>query len=361
MSAKTTILEQSELFSGLDPERIEHIAECCEVCTFKTGEDIVLENDTGNSMYLIGSGRVAVLKKMGEGEHRLNRLNPGEHFGEMSLVSNARRTATIRVEETVECLRLDQAGFDQLMDTDSGFAQRILKVLCRRLKQTDEAVTRDMLLAHQALSFSLAKLADSRDPETGAHLFRTRAYCVHLSELLRDHPDYKHAINDGFIESIYLVAPLHDIGKVAIADDILLKAGKLTDSEFEVMTTHTLRGAEALDTVLEYCDFDMFHMARRVILNHHERWDGTGYPNGVKGEDIPIEARIMMLADIYDALISKRVYKAAFTYEEARDYILSSSGGHFDPVMAGVMIDHIEEFQELHRKFTEDGTVVSPF
>ncbi|MCH7959966.1 MAG: cyclic nucleotide-binding domain-containing protein [Candidatus Hydrogenedentes bacterium] len=359
MDAKTAILDRSELFSGLDPEHIERIAECCEVCTFEAGEDIVRENEKGNSMYLIASGRVAVLKKMGEGEHVLNRLNPGEHFGEMSLVSNARRTATIRAENPVECLRLDQAGFDQLMDADSGFAQRILKVLCRRLKETDEAVTRDMLLAHQALSFSLAKLADSRDPETGGHLYRTRAYCVHLAELCRDHPMYSHAINDGFIESIYLIAPLHDIGKVAIADGILLKAGKLTDDEFQIMTTHTLRGAEALDTVLEYCDFDMFHMARRVILNHHERWDGNGYPCGVKGEDIPIEARMMMLADIYDALISKRVYKPPFSYDEAKEYIVSSSGKHFDPVMAGIMVDNIEGFQAIHKKFVESETAAS--
>ena len=160
-------------------------------------------------------------------------------------------------------------------------------------------------------------------------------------------------ITDSFIENIYLVAPLHDIGKVAIPDGILLKNGKLTDAEFEIMSTHTLLGAEAVDTVLEFCDFELFHMAKRVILGHHERFDGLGYPRGVMGEAIPIEARIMSLADIYDALLSERVYKPAFDYHEARNEIKEHSGSRFDPVMVEVMLEHIEKFEDIHRKFSE--------
>jgi len=144
-------------------------------------------------------------------------------------------------------------------------------------------------------------------------------------------------------------------GKVAIPDGILLKEGRLTEAEFEIMSTHTTIGTEALDGVLEYCDIETFHMARRITLYHHERYDGKGYPHGVRGEDIPLEARIMTLADIYDALLSKRVYKPAYGFEEARDRIAAGAGEFFDPVMTGVMIDHIDQFEALHRKYA-DGT-----
>lgn len=354
MSELVSYLERSALFGGLERATLEQIAGRFEVVSFKAGEVICSEGDDGECMYVIGKGDAKVVKRMGRGERELMTLPSGEHFGEMALISNAHRSATVRALTDVECARMDQAGFDACMNDCADFAQRILRVLTARLKHSDETATRDMLRAHHALSFSLAKLADSRDPDTGAHLYRVRAYCVLLAELLADHPEYRDRITESFVESLYLVAPLHDIGKVAIADGILLKEGKLTDIEFEAMSTHTLRGAEALDTVLEHCDLEMFRMARRVILYHHERWDGKGYPNGVEGEDVPLEARIMTLADIYDALLSKRVYKPAFTYEEARNLIAESSGERFDPVMTQVFLDHIDEFEEVHREFSAE-------
>ncbi len=348
------MLEQSELFSGLESDAIESIGRRCELARFNPGEDVFREGDAADYMYIIGEGEVAVFKLVGQSEHELMRLRVGEHFGEMAMISSARRNATIRVTSDLLCARMDEASFNALMESEARFAQRMLKALAKRLRDTDEAAMQDMLLAHQALSFSLAKLADSRDRETGGHLYRVREYCVLLSELLRHHPKYADAITDSFVENIYLVAPLHDIGKVAIPDGILLKKGKLTDAEFEIMSTHTLLGAEAVDTVLEFCDFELFHMAKRVILGHHERFDGLGYPRGVIGEAIPIEARIMSLADIYDALLSERVYKPAFNYDEARNEIGEYAGSRFDPVMVGTMLEHIEKFEDVHRKFRED-------
>jgi putative two-component system response regulator len=220
---------------------------------------------------------------------------------------------------------------------------------------TDESALEQMVTAHQALTFALAKLADSRDPETGGHLYRVREYCVLLAKLLRNHPKYRDHIDDEFIENIYLVAPLHDIGKVAIPDGILLKKGRLTDAEFEIMSKHTTLGAHAVDTVLEFCDFELFRMAKRVILCHHERYDGLGYPRGVSGEDIPLEARIMTLADIYDALLSARVYKPAFSYEEAKTEIREHAGSRFDPDMVEVMLAHMDEFEAIHQRFSDDS------
>ena len=327
------VLERSELFSRLDPETINNIGKKCDLVRFNRGENVFREGDRADYMYVIGEGEVAVFKVVGQGEHELMRLGVGSHFGEMAMIPSARRNATIRAMSDVLCVRMDETSFNALRESEARFAQRMLKALAERLRDTDEAAMQDMVLAHQALSFSLAKLADSRDPETGGHLYRVREYCMLLSELLRNHPKYADVITDSFVENMYLVAPLHDIGKVAIPDGILLKNGKLTDAEFEIMSTHTLLGAEAVDTVLEFCDFELFHMAKRVILGHHERFDGLGYPRGVMGEAIPIEARIMSLADIYDALLSERVYKRAFDYQETRNEIRAHSGSRFDPVM----------------------------
>ena len=351
-----SVLKGSELFSRLELETIETIGRRCEIVRFNEGEIIFREGDLADFMYIIGEGEAGVYKLMGQTEHRLMGLGVGAHFGEMAMISSARRSATIKATSALLCARMDEAAFDALMEADARFAQRMLKALAERLRDTDEAAMQDMVLAHQGLSFSLAKLADSRDPETGAHLYRVREYCALLSGLLREHPKYSDAITDSFLENIYLVAPLHDIGKVAIPDGILMKNGKLTDAEFEIMSTHTLLGAEAVDTVLEFCDFELFHMAKRVILGHHERYDGLGYPRGVVGEAIPIEARIMSLADIYDALLSERVYKPAFGYEETRREIEQHAGSRFDPVMVEVMLEHIGEFEDVHRKFGEGKT-----
>ncbi len=119
------------------------------------------------------------------------------------------------------------------------------------------------------------------------------------------------------------------------------------------MAQHTVLGAEALERVLEYCDFEMFHMAHRVILCHHEQWDGGGYPHGISGEDIPLEARIMTLADNYDALLSERVYKPAFSYEDTLQLLRDQSGTRFDPVMLEVMLDHIDQFEAIHKAFVD--------
>ena len=354
MNDVEAVLQQSALFSSLDEAAIARIAEQSEFVRFSDGEVVFNESDDGDGMYIIGAGQVRGYKKMGEGQRELMTLDAGEHFGEMALISAERRTATIRAASDVSCVRIGQDGFTCLMDSEPLFAQRMLRVLTDRLKRTNETSTRDILQAHQALIFSLANLAESRDPETGAHLYRVRDYCTHLSELLADHPKFTETITPSFIESIYLVSPLHDIGKVAVPDGILLKQGKLTEPEFQIMATHTAVGARSLDAVIDYCDFEMFHMARRIIQNHHERFDGKGYPCGVKGEDIPIEARIMSLTDVYDALLSKRVYKPPFTYETAKDKIAESAGKRFDPDMTAVMIENIASFEEIHSKYDQE-------
>lgn len=353
--APSDCLKHCELFSGFEPEALAHIAAQFELARYGKGQTIFSEGDPSDGMYVIGEGEVAVVKEIGLGDRELVRLGAGAHFGEIALVTKAPRNATLKAVTAVVCARMTEDGFHALMADDPRFAQRILQELSDRFGEIGAMATREVTKAHQALIFSLAKLADSRDPETGAHLYRVRDYCTLLAELLSEAPKFRGVVDEAFIETIYLTSPLHDIGKVAIPDGILLKQGKLTDAEFQIMATHTTIGAEAIDRVLEYCDFEAFHMARRIVLYHHERYDGAGYPHGVKGEDIPIEARIMTLADIYDALLSKRVYKPPYSYKEARERIAQSSGAHFDPVMTQVMIDNMDAFETVHKKY-ESGT-----
>ena len=185
---------------------------------------------------------------------------------------------------------------------------------------------RDMMI------FSLAKLAESRDQDTGTHLERIREYSKVLATELMSWPKFEHVVDAQFVELIYLTSPLHDVGKVGIPDSVLLKPGKLTPDEFEVMKRHTLIGGETLSASAQaHPEASFLKMALDIALKHHERWDGTGYPFQLKGEDIPLSARIVAVADVYDALTTKRVYKPAFTHETAANIIYKSRGSHFDP------------------------------
>lgn len=180
--------------------------------------------------------------------------------------------------------------------------------------------------------FSMAHLAESRDPETGAHLQRMREYSRILAEEMRTWDDFKEVIDVDFVRALYLTSPLHDIGKVGIPDDILLKPGKLTPEEFEIMKTHTTIGGQTLDAAVQsHPQAGFLRMARDIAWTHHERFDGGGYPRHLVGEEIPLCGRIVCLADVYDALTSSRVYKEAFSHEVAREIVEKEMKGAFDP------------------------------
>jgi putative two-component system response regulator len=193
--------------------------------------------------------------------------------------------------------------------------------------------------------FALAKLAESRDPDTGAHLERVRSYCRVLAQHLAGVDKYRSVITPEYARLMYLTSPLHDIGKVGIPDNVLLKPGRLSESEFEIMKTHTLIGARTLDAALQqFPGVEFLQMGRDIAASHHERWNGTGYPAGLKGEAIPLAGRICAAADVYDALTSRRVYKPAMTHEVARTMIVQDSGSHFDP-------DVVEAFLKIEDRF----------
>ncbi|GAB6038714.1 two-component system response regulator [Fundidesulfovibrio butyratiphilus] len=201
--------------------------------------------------------------------------------------------------------------------------------------------TQEIVRTQDVAIMSLAALAESRDNELGGHFLRTQRVARRLAKDLSVMPDYIDFFRHVSIDVLYKSIPLHDVGKVAIPDHILLKPGPLTAEEFEVMKGHTTLGAEILQRADDQLGHDSFlRVARDIAHTHHEKWDGTGYPQKLPGPDIPISGRIMAVVDVYDALISKRVYKAPLPHRQAVEIIAKGSGGHFDPQIVDVFLKH---------------------
>lgn len=203
-----------------------------------------------------------------------------------------------------------------------------------RLEGLVQDNVKDISASQLATILALSQLAEYRDDATGRHIERTRTICRMLAQKLRESHRYANSITDHFVENIYHAAPLHDIGKVGIADKILLKPGKLSSEEFEVMKTHTTIGAMTLQAVRnKYPKNTFINMGIALTRSHHEKWNGSGYPDGLVGEDIPLSARIMAIADVYDALRAERPYKKAFSHKKSCSIVAEDSGSHFDPTI----------------------------
>ncbi len=203
--------------------------------------------------------------------------------------------------------------------------------------------------------FALARLAESRDWETGKHIERVQKYARLLARHLSGTEKYAGTVDEGFIRLVHQTSPLHDIGKVGIPDAILLKPGRLDAREMAVMQTHAMIGARTLDAALaRFPNAKFLRMARDIAAGHHERFDGNGYPDGIAGENIPLAARIVALADVYDALTTRRVYKPAMSHEKARDIILAERGGQFDPDVTDAFAVCEAEFRRT-RESLRDG------
>jgi putative two-component system response regulator len=233
-------------------------------------------------------------------------------------------------------------------------ASDLLRSHNARLEEEVQRRTEDLRAVRDATIVALASLAETRDNDTGNHIRRTQSYVKILAEGLRNHPRYSACLDAETIDMLHRSAPLHDIGKVGIPDSVLLKPGRLTAEEFEIMKNHTRIGFEAIEAaerVMGHRGSSFLNVAREIALTHHERWDGSGYPQGLVGEDIPVAGRLMAVADVYDALISKRVYKPAYPHEFAVAEIVAGRGSHFDPDIVDVfqtVADQLREIAELH-------------
>ena len=235
--------------------------------------------------------------------------------------------------------------------------KRLLAKIEKQNKQLEQRVNEQVQeISSTQLSaiFALSKLAESRDPETGGHLERIREYCRVLCQYLRKTPKYETIIDDDFDKNLYAASSLHDIGKVGIPDNVLLKEEKLTDSEWEVIKQHSIIGADTLRAVdNEHPGNAFISVGVAIAESHHEKWDGTGYPFGLKNESIPLVARIMALGDMYDALTSKRCYKNAFQHDESCQIILSKSNKDFDPDIVKAFAATKEKFKEIRASYTD--------
>ena len=216
------------------------------------------------------------------------------------------------------------------------------------LEQLVQERTWELSMTQEAAMESLGALAECRDPETGGHIRRTRNYVRLLAAGLARTEKHRDTLTDTMIYSLHRSAPLHDIGKVGIPDSILLKPDKLDPEEFAVMKNHPLLGAKAIAAAEKNLGPNSFlRLAREIAETHHEKWDGTGYPNRLKGEEIPLSGRLMAVADVYDALISRRVYKAPMAHSAAVEIIRGLSGSSFDPEVVDVFLERHEEFRAI--------------
>ena len=238
-----------------------------------------------------------------------------------------------RVRAQLDARRLRDQLRDQNAQLEAEVARRM-----RDVEQTQLVTIR-----------ALAHLAETRDPETGNHILRTQAYVQQLARLLQFHPRFAAELDERNIALLTQSAPLHDIGKVGIPDHILLKPGKLDDQERELMKTHAALGAEAIVQAERDIDEPLAFLgvAKEIARWHHERWDGTGYPDGLAGDDIPVSARLMAVADVFDALVSPRVYKRAMSVEQAREVIRAGRGSQFDADIVDAMLDHFDAFAHI--------------
>jgi putative two-component system response regulator len=214
---------------------------------------------------------------------------------------------------------------------------------------------RETARMQDAIIVAMASMAETRSNETGAHILRTQNYVRALAERLSAEPEYSEFLTPKNIELLYKTAPLHDIGKVGIPDHILLKPGKLTAAEFEIMQTHAELGSNIISATQKLLEksSNFLTLAAEIALCHHEKWDGSGYPRGLKGEEIPLSARLMAIADVYDAIISRRVYKEPMAHETALKIIQEGAGVHFDPHMIGILPEISGSFRNIAAAFSD--------
>ncbi len=272
----------------------------------------------------------------------LNALEDEEHglaLGAVDYITKPLRPAIVLARVRAH-LELKQAR-DWLRDQNAFLEAEV----ARRLGEN--------LLIQEVSIHSLARLAETRDPETGNHLRRTQEYVRTLARQLQPHPRFAAFLSDRNIDLVARSAPLHDIGKVGIPDHILLKPGKLTPEEWEIMKTHAQLGSEAIEQAERDAErpVEFLALAKEITRWHHEKWDGSGYPDGLAGDAIPVSARLMALADVFDALICRRVYKPSMPFAQARDIIVAERGRHFDPDMVDAFLAVFDEFETIAERY----------
>ncbi|MFZ2406910.1 MAG: two-component system response regulator [Methylobacter sp.] len=237
-------------------------------------------------------------------------------------------------------------------------AADFLKDKAAYLEEEVEKRTQEVTAIQDVTILAMASLAETRDSDTGNHIRRTQYYVKALAEKLKPNPRFAEFLTDHNINTLFKSAPLHDIGKVGIPDRILLKPGRFEAHEMEIMKTHTTLGRDAIQQAENALgiEVEFLTIAKEIAFCHQEKWDGSGYPGGLSGDDIPLSARLMAVADVYDALVSRRVYKEGMSHEKAVQIITEGKGSHFDPDMVDAFVEIHDEFQAIARRYADTDT-----
>lgn len=341
---KGRALKQSPLFSTLAPEDLRGLEDAAELVSAPKDAVILREGETTTELYLVASGRAqAVARDERGGRVPLNIFKAGDHFGEMSFIDGQPRSATVEALTPVRLLRIPRPAFDRLIRENPEISFVLMRGLSEKIrKATHQLEDLAFIVSHDELQNvhletirRLALAAEFKDDNTGAHLERVSRYSETLARGL--------GLSGAEVADICHAAPMHDIGKIGIPERILLKPGRLDDEELAIMRTHPVIGGR----ILANPGSDLLRRAREIALGHHERFDGRGYPAGTTGERIPVAARIVALADVFDALTSERPYKKAFPPERTAEMIREERGKHFDPELTDIFERFYDRFVEL--------------
>ena len=349
MAVHQADLQSSEVLGCLPAAALETLAERARRRRYDAGETVFEEGSPGDCIHLVRSGALEVRRTEGRERYVLARLGPGHAFGELAVLDRTPRTATVVAVEPTETVEIGAEDLDGVLAEHPQAVRRMLGVLARLLIDEKELVIRDNWMLErrvrertQDLRFSqleivhrLGQVAESRDPETGRHITRMSRVCAHLGKAI--------GMSPADCETLLLAAPMHDIGKVGVPDSILHKPGPLDDGERDRMRRHTTVGAE----ILAGSRSSIVRMAEEIALTHHERWDGSGYPRGLRGTEIPLVGRICAVGDVFDALVSARPYKRAWPIDEALAEIEAQAGVLLDPDLVAALVSARDDLPRL--------------
>jgi len=351
-------LATSELLAVLPPEALADLAARGVRRRFAAGETVLSEGEESRSLHVVRAGVLDVLRVQQSRRSLLQKLRPGDVVGELGVLDRRPHSATVVARVASETLELDADALDEALGRHAGAARRMLGVLARLLTESKEQVTRenwqlerrvrertqDLRRSQLEIVFRLGQVVESRDPETGRHITRMSRLSARLAEAAGLPPEQ--------CEAVLHAAPMHDIGKVGVPDSILHKAGPLEPGEWETMRRHTTIGAE----ILTDSRSPVVRMAEEIALTHHERWDGSGYPRGLRGEETPLVGRICGVADVFDALVSSRHYKPAWPIDDALAELERRAGTLFDPTLVDLLSGMHDELPAI---IAEDGDLAS--
>jgi HD-GYP domain-containing protein (c-di-GMP phosphodiesterase class II) len=334
-------LAHAPLFRELPGDALADLAATARRRRFAPGDVVFHEDDDGDALHIVRVGLLAVVRPSRDPGLVLNRMGAGDVFGEIAVLTEAARLASVVAVEASETLEVLKEDFDRVLAANPRATRRMLGSLARSLTLAKEEVTRqnsrleatvrertaDLRESQLEVVRRLSHAAESRDDHTGVHTSRMSRMCGELGRAAgMSAPD---------VELLLHAASMHDIGKIAIPDRVLLKQGPLEPEEWELMKSHTVVGAE----MLAGSSSPVVRMGEVIARAHHEKWDGTGYPRGLKGDEIPLVARICAVCDVYDALVSDRPYKSAWPVERALAELRRLAGRHLDPRLVAFFVE----------------------